>query len=259
MKYFLALALTVTASSFSTLAFATDCSNALTTVEMKYCANEEYVLADKELNAVWPLAMAYLKRVDAGAANSHVPDTLKPAASLLVQAQREWIKMRDLDCAIEVAHSEGGSIQPIELLLCKAAKTRTRTTELRAIASGNALDFSPEVQDRFLEIQSSLYECKDQSSTVAWKFCIGETFLAADRALNTRYSAVKNALASYPKAVNQLVTSELAWISLRDNECSAVTRENFGGTGYTGYYSLCMIGKTIARTFEINSFEQQVP
>jgi len=253
MNRFLALGATA-ACSISALAFATDCRSPATTADMKICASQNYAAADRELNSAWPVAVAYLKNVDAGAADAGVPASMTPAAKLLTTAQLSWISHRDLDCAASTASSNGGSIRDVFKLECLAEKTRARTAELRSIGGdGSALDMPADVQARFDEIQSSLDECKDQSSTIAWKFCVGAAHEVADRELNERYSIAKNALARYPGAVDSLVSSELAWIKVRDNDCQAITRENFGGTGHSGFAALCHIRKTIERTQELRA------
>jgi len=255
MNRFLALGATA-ACSVSALAFATDCRNPTTLAEKKNCASKEYDAADKELNAVWPLAQAYMKYVDSNGADpvTPLPEDATPAAKLLTIAQRAWISHRDLDCAASAASSSGASDREVFKLQCLGEKTRARADELRKIHADTAfLDMTEDVRARFEEVKWSLPGCEDQVSSLGWNRCMNAVFDVGDRNFNYRYRVVKSALARYPGAVNSLVSSERAWITIRDNDCEAVAREMYASTSYPAFGTVCHIRKTIERTFELQA------
>ena len=88
-------------------------------LEMNECAAAEYQQADRQLNAAWPIAKAYMDNLGAG--------------DLLLDAQRKWLAFRDAACSAEIAPFAGGTIQPLVWYSCLTRVTRTRTDELQAL------------------------------------------------------------------------------------------------------------------------------
>lgn len=97
---------------------APSCDDARTQTEMNLCAGIAFQAADSVLNQVYP-------RVVAGVDSARVP--------LLREAQRQWIRLRDADCALEAAAFQGGSMQPMVYGLCRAERTRERVAHLRSL------------------------------------------------------------------------------------------------------------------------------
>ena len=126
MRTALALAATLCLSAASARAAAsddpfkdTDCKKAQTQIELDYCADKDFRVADTQLNALYRKLMAgYDAR----------------SQSLLKTAEKNWLAFRDSECAFETASSEGGSIQPMEESVCLAEKTKARIKELQAQA-----------------------------------------------------------------------------------------------------------------------------
>lgn len=93
-----------------------DCSNAQTTVEMKYCSQQSYQTADKQLNQVY-------RQV-----NSSIRGEQK---QLLTTAQQAWIKFRDNNCNFETYLNRGGTGYEIFRNGCLERLTQQRTKDLQ--------------------------------------------------------------------------------------------------------------------------------
>jgi uncharacterized protein YecT (DUF1311 family) len=108
---------------------APSCDDARTQTDMNQCAGIAFQAADSVLNEVYP-------RVIAGLNPSRVP--------LLREAQRQWVRLRDADCALEAAEFQGGSMQPMIYALCRADRTRERVAHLRTpVIRGRARSGAP--------------------------------------------------------------------------------------------------------------------
>ena len=93
-----------------------DCGDLANQGEMNACFEREYREADAELNKTYE---ALRDRV-----SSTGRETLR-------DAQRAWIAYRDAQCAFESAGTEGGSIHPTIVAICRTELTRTQTRRLR--------------------------------------------------------------------------------------------------------------------------------
>jgi uncharacterized protein YecT (DUF1311 family) len=103
----------------SASALAEDCDNAISQTEMNMCSADQYDKADKKLNQTWQTA---LKR-----ATPQQRDLLK-------KAQKNWIALRDADCAFIGSGSEQGSAQPMVINQCMTDKTNEREAWLSSPA-----------------------------------------------------------------------------------------------------------------------------
>ena len=93
-----------------------NCSKATNTVEMKYCSQQSYAAADKQLNQVY----------------QQVRPTLKgEQKQLLTSGQQAWIKFRDNNCDFEVYDSRGGTGYEIFRNGCLERLTKERTKLLQ--------------------------------------------------------------------------------------------------------------------------------
>jgi uncharacterized protein YecT (DUF1311 family) len=99
------------------------CEDPRTQTDMNQCAGLAFQAADSVLNAVYP-------QVIAGLDSARVP--------LLREAQRQWIRLRDADCALDAAEFEGGSMQPMIYGYCRADLTRARVAHLRTLIAADA-------------------------------------------------------------------------------------------------------------------------
>lgn len=108
-----------------------DCGNAMTQLEMTFCAQKDWQEADAELNAAYQSAMAAMKQTD-----SYLTDDLKGAATALREAQRAWIPFRDKACESYGFLARGGSMEPMLVFSCRADLTRQRSDELKALTEG---------------------------------------------------------------------------------------------------------------------------
>ncbi len=102
--------------SFS--AYALDCNNANTQMEMNQCSYLDYQKTDKELNKLYNQYRA----------------TLPPERKeQLKKAQLAWVKFRDLDCQYEMDFYKGGSIVPLIRNGCYTVKTKQRIKDVKQL------------------------------------------------------------------------------------------------------------------------------
>lgn len=94
-----------------------DCQDAVSTAEMRTCANERYQAADVELNRVYRQLAAQLS----GARREQ-----------LKAAQQAWIAFRDKNAAFAASVVEGGTMQPILEVTELTTLTQQRTEQLKA-------------------------------------------------------------------------------------------------------------------------------
>lgn len=87
--------------------------------EMTYCEGEALAREDPRLNLAYRGAMERAQTLE-----SDETDRLLP------QAQRAWIKYRDLACASEAATAQGDSISGQLYLGCRTYLTRQRADDL---------------------------------------------------------------------------------------------------------------------------------
>ena len=103
------------AESFA-IAQRVNCSNAQTTVEMKYCSQQSYQTVDKQLNQVYQQVISSIKGEQ---------------KQLLTTAQQAWIKFRDNNCNFETYLNRGGTGYEIFRNGCLERLTKQRTKDLR--------------------------------------------------------------------------------------------------------------------------------
>lgn len=92
-----------------------NCNNAKSNVEIKECIRLRYEAADRQLNQVYQELILKLSSEE---------------RSLLVEAQRGWIQLRDKNCEFEVYRSRRGTGYRGFLNECLERMTKQRTAEL---------------------------------------------------------------------------------------------------------------------------------
>jgi uncharacterized protein YecT (DUF1311 family) len=110
------------------LAQAVDCDNAMVQVEMTFCAEKAWMLADEDLNLAYGLARKAMKNLDA-----NLPADQRGAEAALRDAQRAWINFRDAACTAEGYQMHGGSAEPMVVYGCRERLTRSRAEDLRLL------------------------------------------------------------------------------------------------------------------------------
>jgi uncharacterized protein YecT (DUF1311 family) len=105
-----------------------DCKKAEAQMELTYCAEQEFITADKALNAQYQLTRKATRTWDANAGDE------KGADAALVAAQRAWVAYRDAQCASVGYQAHGGSMEPMLIYGCQADLTAKRTEELKDLA-----------------------------------------------------------------------------------------------------------------------------
>ena len=93
-----------------------DCGSGVQS-DLNACANASYRAADADLNRAYQRLIGPLSGAE---------------RTRLVEAQRAWLRYRDLECDSATMDSEGGSIRPMLVLGCMEHLTRQRTEELQA-------------------------------------------------------------------------------------------------------------------------------
>ena len=107
-----------------------DYSNPETQIEMTGCANLAFEKADADLNAIWSIARAKVKRQDAAS-----PGLTPSNWDLLLDAQRAWLAYRDAACSAESTKARGGTMQSQLYAICLERLTLRRSDDLRAFSS----------------------------------------------------------------------------------------------------------------------------
>lgn len=113
------------------------CREPFTQQEMNWCAQQDYLDADRLLNEQWVKTAAAMHQRDRQA-RSQLGQPDKDFAGFfatLLQAQRTWLTFRDTHCASEGSLYRGGSIEPLIVAMCKTDLTRQRITQLHYLES----------------------------------------------------------------------------------------------------------------------------
>ena len=106
-----------------------DCANAQVQLEMTFCAERDWKVADADLNKAYAAAQTMMKAVDAD-----LPKDQQGASDNLRAAQRAWVTFRDAACAAEGYPSRGGSIEPMIIYICRARLTESRAADLWSLS-----------------------------------------------------------------------------------------------------------------------------
>lgn len=128
------LGVIITLSGFSTvissslaepsfqIAQAVQCREDGSMLEMRKCAQDKYVKADKDLNQTYQRLMANLNNDSA-------------RKQRLISAQRSWIEFRDKSCNYEASEALGGSLESLLLTQCLTRVTEQRTADFKQYIS----------------------------------------------------------------------------------------------------------------------------
>ena len=100
---------------------------AMTTPATTGCADAAFRRADARLNAQWAKTMRTYKR--AGSFNKRAGEQLGAFDNLL-RGQRAWLHYRDATCRAQGLVTGGGTLAPMNEILCGANITDLRTKEL---------------------------------------------------------------------------------------------------------------------------------
>lgn len=122
-----------------------DCRAPTSQAALNDCAADAFAEADAALNAAWDPARDWARRMDERARREEARGTWigppgfagtgeeRSLSGALLDAQRGWLRYRDGHCAAQSAPFSGGSMWPMLHAGCRAALTRDRTDELRAL------------------------------------------------------------------------------------------------------------------------------
>ncbi len=111
-----------------------NCDDTVTQQDMNWCANQDYLAADAELNRVWPEAATVMQDYDQALEEDGAYDDGRPGYyEALLDAQRAWLKYRDAQCVVEGYWARGGSLEPLLVSTCKTHLTKLRIEDLREL------------------------------------------------------------------------------------------------------------------------------
>ncbi|WP_244314406.1 lysozyme inhibitor LprI family protein [Pannonibacter tanglangensis] len=105
-----------------------DCAKAEAQIELTYCAEQDWMAADKDLNAIYKKAITAAKATDVTL--KEVTPDLVGAEMALRDAQRTWVAYRDKACDAYGFTARGGTLEPMLIYACRADMTRQRMSEL---------------------------------------------------------------------------------------------------------------------------------
>ena len=105
-----------------------DCANAEVQMELTYCAEQDWLAADADLNAAYGVARELMQGIDADLDASD-----QGAADYLRDGQRAWVTFRDATCAAEGYTMHGGSGESMVIYSCRTRLTEQRTADLEAV------------------------------------------------------------------------------------------------------------------------------
>ena len=101
-----------------------DCAKAMTTLDINHCAKLELDEAERELNQAYQKLVKQLSQPDTEYENfTELRQSLK-------EAQRAWIKFRELDCDTQFLLYGSGTIRTVAYLGCMRERAVQRTNEL---------------------------------------------------------------------------------------------------------------------------------
>ena len=100
-----------------------DCTNPTGGYATGYCSEQEFKVADKQLNITY---RQLTNKLD------------KDQKEILVVAQRAWLKVRDNDCEFEQYYNRGTTGWVNDLFECKTRKTNERIRQLESFAKDAA-------------------------------------------------------------------------------------------------------------------------
>lgn len=99
-----------------------DCTNQQTQLDLNLCARDDFVRADRALNQAYRAALEFVTRL-----------ADEKWAATLREAQRAWIRYRDLACRTHALKYDGGSIEPLVEFSCLEQLSRRRTEDLEQL------------------------------------------------------------------------------------------------------------------------------
>ena len=102
------------------------CSDRQTNVEFKDCLYRHYLAVDRELNRVWKKVIAAIRH------NDYLkPNIRKDWEDRLREAQRNWVRFKDIDCNEAVGYEWwGGTGAGSAISFCLIRHTILRTEDL---------------------------------------------------------------------------------------------------------------------------------
>jgi uncharacterized protein YecT (DUF1311 family) len=92
-------------------------SQDLNQMQLDQCAGQDFQTSDAKLNALYKSMMT---KYDA------------PNQTKLKTAEKAWLTYRDAECDYETNVTAGGTINPMEVAICRTSKTQARIKELNA-------------------------------------------------------------------------------------------------------------------------------
>ena len=123
-----------TKSTKQALTQTNPCDWAKTQLEMNQCSGDEYRKANAQLNGLYSTLIASMQKEIAAARQKNDASEEKYNATTLEKlrnAERAWIRYRDLHCDAARSLSEGGSVSALAWANCMTEVTSRRIEELK--------------------------------------------------------------------------------------------------------------------------------
>jgi len=107
-------------------AFSLDCKNAANTLDINECASIEQKNVESRLNSAYQKAVSEMGQLDAKIDNSY------EIKKDFINAQRAWIKFRDLDCKAIYTRWSSGTVRTLKYIACMQSHAEQRIRELES-------------------------------------------------------------------------------------------------------------------------------
>ena len=90
-----------------------------TTIALEGCTEQAILASDRQIDARAKAIFGLLRTTS--------------ARRTFVQSEREWLRYRNTSCAAQASLAVGGTLDPVEVASCDAARNRTHVTDLTAM------------------------------------------------------------------------------------------------------------------------------
>jgi uncharacterized protein YecT (DUF1311 family) len=112
--------------AFSQTAYAIDCNKAVTTPDLNDCASIEQKKIEGQLNDTYKRVIKMLEKPEPSTAEGYTATKKR-----LIEAQRAWIKFREIDCDALYTFYKDGTIRNLIYLGCMQTHAEQRIKELK--------------------------------------------------------------------------------------------------------------------------------
>lgn len=127
LKFFISILFLLISFNY---AQAIDCNSAITMEEMRQCGIDLLAEKDEELNSLYKEVLKKLEDHDR-ISNKHSTGYKFESKKKLIEAQRNWVKFKEMDCDAVEAYTCCGSSTSLSVTSCLIDRTEQRIEELK--------------------------------------------------------------------------------------------------------------------------------